>query len=203
MSMILSTLHTIGANAVALGLVIVLHEFGHFVVARLVGVRVLRFSIGFGPRVLTWIRGSTEYALSAIPLGGYVKMAGEQRAERSHASWEYLSKPVSLRALIVLAGPCMNYLIALVSLWAVLMMGYPGLFPIVGEVAEGMPAQAAGLQPGDRILSVDGRPVRMWEEMTALISKAPGRALALRVERGEAVRTIEVTPKAEEALGRA
>ncbi|MBI3083681.1 MAG: site-2 protease family protein, partial [Candidatus Omnitrophica bacterium] len=143
-------------SLVILGLLVIVHELGHFLVARWSGVRILRFSIGFGPRLFTWTRGHTEYAISAIPLGGYVKMAGEQDATRTQEPWEYLSRPIRARARIIFAGPLVNYLVALISLWVVFIVGYPELLPVVGKVLEDTPAQAAGLQSGDRILSVDG-----------------------------------------------
>ncbi len=178
-----------------LGLLVILHEFGHFVVARRSGVKILRFSIGFGPRLFRWTRGETEYAVSAIPLGGYVKMAGEQETEQSHQPWEYLSKPIGTRATIVFAGPFVNYLVALVSLWVVFVIGYPELLPIVGNAVEGTPAHAAGLQSGDRIQSVDGRPIGSWDEMTQLIHASPGRSLAFVIERGTESTTMTITPE--------
>ena len=193
-----------------LGFLVIVHELGHFVVARWAGVRILRLSIGFGPRVLTWTRGHTEYAISAIPLGGYVKMAGEQHAEQSHLPtapnatqagavqagepWEYLSKSISKRAGIVFAGPFVNYLVAFISLWAVFVIGYPELLPVVGKVMSGMPAQAAGFQPGDRIRAIDRHPVPTWEEMTKFIYDAPNRPLVFHIERHGLRQTLTVTP---------
>ena len=183
-------------SILVLGLLVVFHEAGHFVVARWVGVRVLRFSVGFGPRLFAWKRGETEYAVSAIPLGGYVKMAGEQRSEHSHEPWEYLSKPVGTRAAIVLAGPLVNYLTAAVCLWAVFIVGYHELLPVVGKVVDAMPAQSAGLKVGDRIRSIDGKPIATWEELTKTIYSAPNASLKLEVERdGEPVTTVSIIPK--------
>lgn len=178
-----------------LGFLVFVHEAGHFVVARLCGVRILCFSLGFGPRVFGWKRGDTEYCVSWIPLGGYVKMAGESRSEQNQKPWEYLSKPISIRALIVFAGPLVNYLTAILSLWVVFMVGYPELLPVVGQVAKEMPALAAGLLEGDRIQAVDGQAVRTWEEMTELIHAAPGRALTLQIHREGAVQEVVITPK--------
>ena len=188
-----------------LGILVILHEAGHLLVARLAGVRVLRFSMGFGPRLLTWRRGFTEYAVSAIPLGGYVKMAGEQTEERTHEPWEYLSKPVPLRALIVMAGPFVNYLIALFSLWLVFMIGYPELLPVVGKVVPDMPSAAAGLRVEDRIESVNGQPVTTWEQMTEFIHHSPQQPLTLAIRRGEQLTTVTMTPTAKvvsDMLGR-
>jgi len=178
-----------------LGILIFVHEAGHFVVARLSGVRILRFSLGFGPKVFGWKPGDTEYCVSWVPLGGYVKMAGEHRAEQSQQPWEYLSKPIGTRAMIVFAGPLVNYLTAILSLWVVFMVGYPELLPIVGQVAKGMPAQTAGLQEGDHIHAIDERPIRTWEEMTQAIHAAPGRALTLRIDRAGTAQEVSITPR--------
>lgn len=198
-------------SLLVLGWLVIVHELGHLVVARWAGVRVLRFSMGFGPRLLTWKRGHTEYAVSAIPLGGYVKMAGEQRGEQSHLPaapdsapasaaqagqpWEYLSKPIGVRAAIVFAGPFVNYLVALVTLWTVYIIGFPELLPVVGKVIDDMPAKVAGFQVNDRIEAVDGQSVRTWEEMTKLIYAAPERPLTFQLIRSRTSQTLTVTPK--------
>ena len=182
-------------SLVILGFLIIVHEAGHFLIARRAGVRILRFSMGFGPTLFSWTRGHTEYAVSAIPLGGYVKMAGEQREEASHEPWEYLSKPIGTRAKIIFAGPCVNYLVGLVSLWTVFVIGYPELLPVVGKVVEGMPAQTAGLQPGDRVESIDARGIHSWEEMTKLIYAAPGRPLEFVITHDGTRRTVTMAPK--------
>ena len=178
-----------------LGVLVVVHELGHFVVARWSGVRILRFSVGFGPRLCTWTKGHTEYAISAIPLGGYVKMAGEQSSEASHKPWEYLSKSVGTRVKIIVAGPFVNYLVALLSLWVVFLIGYPELLPIVGKVVDGMPAQAVGLQVGDRIQAIDDRSMATWEEMTKIIYDAPDRPLTFQIQRDGTPRTVRIAPK--------
>ena len=178
-----------------LGGLVVVHELGHFLVAHWSGVRVLRFSVGFGPRLLTWRRRHTEYAVSAIPLGGYVKMAGEQRSEASHEPWEYLSKPLWTRAAIVFAGPFVNYLVALVSLWTVFIIGYPELLPVVGKVMDDMPAKTAGFRLNDRVEAVGGQAVRTWDEMTKLIYASPDRPLTFHLNRDGTALELTVTPK--------
>ncbi len=180
-----------------LSLLVVLHEAGHFVVARLFGVRVLRFSVGFGPRLFSWSRGHTEYAVSAIPLGGYVKLAGEQRSESQSQPWEYVAKPIGVRALIVAAGPFVNYLIALLSLWVVFIIGYPELLPVVGKVMDKMPAQEAGLQAGDRILSIDQEPLKTWDALTKVIYVSAGHPLVFNVRRADgSSANLKITPRA-------
>ena len=187
-----------------LGLLVLLHELGHFLVARRCGVRVLRFSIGFGPILWRWQRGQTEYAVSLLPLGGYVKMAGEQprslSEERIGESWEFSSKPVGVRAWIVAAGPLVNYAISILSLWTVLVIGYPELLPTVGRLIEDMPAKAAGVQVGDRIMAVEGTPIQTWDELTRIIHRSANRPLSLAVQRNDATLTLRVTPSAREQM---
>jgi regulator of sigma E protease len=182
-------------SLILLGVLVVVHEYGHFIVARMAGVRILRFSVGFGPRLLTWTRGHTEYAVSAIPLGGYVKMAGEQQSSSPREPYEYLSKPIGTRAAIIFAGPFVNYLMAFLSLWVVFIIGYPELLPVVGTVMDDMPAKTAGFQTGDRVQEVGGVPIRTWDEMTKLIYAAPEKPLTFRVEREGKVRTLHATPQ--------
>ena len=180
------------------GLLILVHEAGHFVMARRAGVRVVRFSIGFGPRVLAWKRGETEYVLSLIPLGGYVKMAGEHYGEQANKPWEYLSKPIGTRAAIVFAGPMVNYLVAVLTLWVVFVAGFPELSPVVGRLIEEMPAQAANIEEGDRIVAIDEQPVGTWDEMTAIIHRSAEVPLRIRIEREGTERTITIVPQTKE-----
>ena len=183
-------------SLLTLGFLVIVHEWGHLVVARWSGVRILRFSIGFGPRLRTWVRGGTEYAVSAIPLGGYVKMAGEQyTSDVAPAPGDYLSKPIHTRAAIVFAGPFVNYLVALLSLWIVFIIGYPELLPVVGNVVDKMPAKAAGLAVGDRIQQINGRPIHTWEEMTTLIYQSSNRSLSFQVEHEGTTRVLTMTPQ--------
>src|SRR3989338_8304287 len=116
----LSTLVSWLISILALGVLVMVHELGHFLVAKRLGVRVLRFSIGFGPILTRWRRGETEYVWSLLPLGGYVKMAGEHQEEQQHQPGEFLSQHIGTRASIVLAGPLVNYLVSIVTLWVVL-----------------------------------------------------------------------------------
>jgi regulator of sigma E protease len=183
-----------------LGVLIVVHEFGHFLAAKLNGVGVERFSIGFGPRLLTRKVGETEYALSLFPLGGYVKMVGENPQEeegepRIEAPNSFQTKPVWRRALIVGSGPVANLLLAILIFAAVFMVGVPVLQPVVGQLQDGYPASAAGLRSGDRITAIDGRPISTWDDLSGIIHDSAGKSLSFGISRDGETLTIAVTPR--------
>lgn len=184
-----------------LSLLIVVHEWGHFLAARRVGVRIERFSIGFGPKLLTRKRGETEFAVSLVPLGGYVKLAGEQPGEEARgAPWEFLSKPIWQRGWIVVAGPLMNYLMGWMCFWAVFTIGLPVTGTTIGSLLEGYPAQRASLAAGDRIVAINGRSVRTWDELTQAIHREVQGPVTVTFERGGALDMRSVTPKVEERV---
>ncbi len=181
---------------VVLGALIFVHELGHFLVAKRAGVSVLKFSLGFGPRIAGFSRGGTEYLLSAIPLGGYVKMLGEDpKEEVTDRERSFSAKPVGWRSLIILAGPGFNFLLAVVIFWVVFMIGVPTLATKVGDVMQGFPAHDAGLLRGDRIVAIDGRPLEKWEDLATQIHKSPGRPVRLTVERAGHRFDLVVAPK--------
>src|SRR5271156_3568922 len=183
------TLRVVVAGAVVLGIMVLLHEWGHFVAAKLCGVRVDVFSIGFGPRIWGVKRGDTDYRLSALPLGGYVRMAGDNPIEeRTGAAYEFLSRPRWQRCLIAVAGPTMNVLLTFVV--------FMGIFWLVGiptpdyyrlpadVVAVPTGPLATGVQPGDRIVQVNGVKTPTWGGVEAQAeSMKPGDTLALVVVR--------------------
>jgi regulator of sigma E protease len=180
---------TIVAFVVVLGVLILIHELGHFLMARLAGVGVERFSIGFGP-VLWRVRGrETEYCLSLFPLGGYVKMLGDDdnpleggKTGAVDPGRAFNGKPLLIRFLIVFAGPGMNWVLAAAIFALVFMfLGRPMTPAVVGRVVEGAAAQA-GLRPGDRVVAMDGRPIRHWEELLVAVQEGQGRRLTLDVE---------------------
>jgi len=192
---------TVVSFVIVIGILILIHELGHFFVARWTGVGVERFSIGFGPVLLRWRGKETEYALSAIPMGGYVKMMGEESPLEGGAQPDYdpakafALKPLWARFLIVFAGPAMNLVLAAVIFAVVLAtLGRPVWPPVVGRVTEGSPAAAAGLRTGDAVTAVNGRPIRYWEDLDRAVSKSDGRPLELRVKHGDSEQTATVTP---------
>lgn len=180
-----------------LGALIFVHELGHFLVAKRAGVKVLKFSLGFGPKIIGFTRGETEYLLSAIPLGGYVKMLGEDPTEEIvDPEGSFSAKSVGWRSMIILAGPGSNFLLAIAIFWVVFTFGVPTLATKVGEVMEGFPAYEAGVQTGDRITAIDGHPIEKWEDLATLIHKSPGQSVRLTVERAGNRFDLVVAPKA-------
>ena len=162
------------AFVVAIGVLVSVHEFGHFWVARRLGFKVLRFSIGFGRPLVRWEGGApdhTEYWLSAIPLGGYVKMLDERETPVADVEHDraFNNRPIWQRILVLLAGPAFNFLFAIVAYWAMFSTGVPGIKPVIGAVIEGSVAARAGIKPNDEIEAVGGRPVETWEGATLAI----------------------------------
>ena len=194
---------TLLAFLFVLGVLIFVHELGHFLAARRVGVRVLTFSLGFGPKILKVKRGDTEYCISAIPLGGYVKMAGENPDDpRSGKPDEFLSKSKWQRFQILIMGPLMNIVLAVVVLALVLAQGdriaaYRDEPPILGAVVAGSPAERAGLTRGDRILTVADDSVETWEDLLLAIATKPERDVAITLLRDGQTQSVVVRPTAE------
>jgi regulator of sigma E protease len=186
-----------------LGVLVFVHELGHFLMARRIGVRVLTFSLGFGPKLLRYQRGDTEYCISAIPLGGYVKMAGETAEDpRSGRDDEFLSKTKWQRFQVLIMGPAMNVLLAIVVMAGVLYRGadvpaYESQPPVVGSVVGGSPAERAGIEPGDRIVSVAGREVPTWERFFVTVMPRANREIELVLERDGQRRLIDIVPDAQ------
>ena len=194
-------LYSILAAVVGLGVLIVFHEFGHFLLAKLSGVGVLTFSVGFGPKLWVKKKGETEYALSAFPLGGYVKMVGEDPEEEVKAvdvERSFAHKPLFKRVAIVAAGPGFNLMLAVVLLMVVfLFYGVPVLSNLVGAVEPESPAAQAGIQKGDRVVAVDGQAVTGWDDLSGAIKQSGGKPLGLRIERGgrEVAMTVQPTKR--------
>lgn len=184
---------------IVLGILIFVHEFGHFLVARKLGVGVTKFSFGFGPRVAGIQRGETEYLLSAIPLGGYVKLVGESDSEeipQEDRERSFHHKPVWVKMAIVAAGPLANLLFAYLIFWAVFLGGVPALTARIGEVLPDSPAAHAGLQKGDLVVRIGERSVGTWEELAAGIRGAgAGKEIDLTVRRDDREIHVRVTPE--------
>lgn len=167
---------TLWATIFVLGILVFVHELGHFLVAKWSGIRVERFSLGFPPKLIGKKIGETEYCISWVPLGGYVKMAGENPEETlTGEPYEFMSKPVWIRFVVVFAGPLMNFLLAILLFWGILFFNgkqeVHDDITVIGNVAPGSPAEKAGLVPQDKILSVDGIPVKTFRDMAQLIHK--------------------------------
>ena len=190
---------SIWAAAIVLGGCVLFHELGHFIVARLAGVEVTTFSVGFGPRLFGIKRGPTDYRLSLIPLGGYVRMLGEHPDEEldpAKKPFSFSHKPVGRRLAIVAAGPISNLILAVLIFSVILLLyGQPTLLPEVGKVLDGYPAQAAGIEDGDIITALDGRRVETWDEMADLIKANPGRPMRITVTREGRTQELTMVPK--------
>ena len=184
----------------ALGVIIFVHEAGHLIVAKLFGTRVLTFSLGFGKRLFGFEHGETEYRVSLVPLGGYVRLGGENPDEITDDPREFLNKPRWQRVLVYLAGPAMNIILSVVLIAGLFMVGIEvpmlqNLDPIVGFVEESSPAADAGLLAGDRIVAIDNDAVENWEEVQFALMTSPDRPLLLSVDRDGERFEASVTPR--------
>jgi regulator of sigma E protease len=184
----------------ALAALIFVHELGHFLIARRCGVEVEKFSLGFGPKIFGFTQGKTDYMISAIPLGGYVKMKGEDpKEELTDQTGSFSGAPVNHRLAIAFGGPLFNILFAIAIYVVVYMNGAPNLSTAIGTVKEGSPAEIAGLQSGDKIVGIDGTEVRFWEKLQEVVHKSPGKRMDFTIERGETqVINLLITPVSEE-----
>jgi regulator of sigma E protease len=200
-----TSITTLLAFAFVLGVLVFVHELGHFLAAKRVGIRVLKFQLGFNPTILSFRRGDTEYSIGALPLGGYVKMAGDtpeevERDERGNVVRrpdEFLSKSKWERFQVLIMGPVMNLLLAVIVLAFVLHRGadvpaYQDQPPVVGNVMPGSPADQNDIRPGDLIISVAGREVDTWDDLFIAIGTRPNRETSLVLQRDgrELERTI-------------
>ena len=180
-----------------LSVLIFFHELGHFTAARFFGVRVDVFSIGFGKKLFTKKIGDTQWSLSAIPLGGYVKMKGQDDSDPTKISYDedsYNVKKPWQRIIILLAGPFANFLLAFILYFAIANMGVPKLLPYVGKVGDNTPAYQAGLTKDDKIVQINGQNIRFWENIGKNINKAKA-GITLIIERDQQLVTLQIVPK--------
>ncbi|WP_297525442.1 RIP metalloprotease RseP [Sulfurovum sp.] len=180
-----------------LSVLIFFHELGHFTAARFFGVQIDVFSIGFGKRIWTKKIGKTEWSLSAIPLGGYVKMKGQDDTDPTRVSYDrdsYNTKKPWQRIVILLAGPFANFLMAFLLYLAIAYMGVPKLLAYVGQVTKDTPAYQAGLKKEDKILQINGVNIKYWEEIGKQINASKGK-ITLVIERNRHLKTLLLTPK--------
>lgn len=191
--------------ALLIGVLIFVHELGHFLVAKLFDVKVIRFSIGFGPKVVGFQRGETEYVICALPLGGYVQMLGMSMESTegipdADMSRALMAKPIWQRSLVTLAGPVFNLVFPVLIWFCVLVtMNTEAAPAVVGDVFPDMPAAEAGLRPGDHIVDVDGEPIEYWHEVIEAITPNPGKELALTYERDGERKQVSITPAVKES----
>lgn len=189
---------TIAAAVFVFGLLVLVHEFGHFITAKMTGMRVDEFAIGFGPKLISKKHGETVYSLRAIPLGGFNDIAGMDPDNNTAGERGFCAKPVLARMVVILAGATMNFVLPIVlffGIYATLGVTTPSNEPVIGGIIKGMSAEGAGLKEGDRILSIDGQEVTTWEDFTdKLKGVEAGQNILLQYKRGEEVSSVIVSP---------
>ncbi|MFW6296868.1 MAG: RIP metalloprotease RseP [Desulfosalsimonas sp.] len=186
---------------IVLGVLIFFHELGHFLVAKAFGVGVERFSLGFGPKLASKKVGRTEYRLSALPLGGYVKMVGEEpdaEVDPEDIDYSFNHKPVYQRMLIVAAGPFFNFFLCIVIFFVLFStIGVLDLKPVIGEVKQDSPAAEAGIESDDRIVAIEGQKIESWQDMAEIVSESRGREIVFTVERDGTRKDMTIAPQEE------
>ena len=190
---------TLAAAIFVFGLLVLVHEWGHFITAKLTGMRVDEFAIGFGPQIFKTRRGETVYSLRAIPLGGFNDIAGMDPSDNPAGDRGFCEKPVFSRMIVILAGAGMNFVLPVViffGIYAAMGVATPAHEPVIGAVVEGKAAANAGLLEGDKILSIDGEKISSWQEIVEKIKKSePEKTLAIEFERNSQVEKVSLTPE--------
>ena len=188
---------TILACIFVFGILVTVHEFGHFITAKLTGMKVEEFSIGFGPTIYQQQEGETLYSLRMLPLGGYNKIAGMDPDDPEDPERGFNSKPVTSRMLVILAGSLMNILLPVLIFFGLFLafgMDVPENKPVLGQIIEGYPAEQSGLKEGDRILSINGKPVHEWLDIRKNIADSGMQPIPFEIQRDTEKLTITVTP---------
>ena len=206
---------TIILAILALGFLIFIHELGHFFAAKRCGIRVEKFSIGFGPRLFGFRRGETDYCISALPFGGFVKMAGESPEEQKGEEGEFASAPVGHRIFVAIAGPAMNLILGVIlfsfvyligldrgTMWLMeMLIGRSDRLAQIGLVADNSPAKKGGIKPGDTIVSINDRRIKNWQDFNTTILTHPDEELKVVVSRDGQPKTLYVTPRSLDRSG--
>ena len=189
---------TIAAAVFVFGLLVLVHEFGHFITAKMTGMRVDEFAIGFGPKLISKKHGETVYSLRVVPLGGFNDIAGMDPDNNTAGERGFCAKPVLSRMVVILAGSTMNFILPIVlffTIFATVGMSVPSTEPVIGSIIQGMSAEKAGLKEGDRVLSVDGQSVTTWKEFTDKLRQVKeGENVSLQYKRGETVSEVTLSP---------
>lgn len=190
---------TVVAAIFVFGLLVLVHEFGHFITAKLTGMRVDEFAIGFGPKLISKQKGETLYSIRIIPLGGFNRIAGMDLDDEENDAGDraYYKRPVWARMIVILAGSCMNFILPLFLFFGIFFfsgVATPSPEPVVGAVVAERPAAMAGLQAGDRLVSIEGKPVDKWEDISTLLQGAAGKPFKLEYRRGEELRHTTLIP---------
>jgi len=183
---------------IVLGILVFVHEFGHFLLAKKLGVGVLTFSLGFGPKLLGRKKGETLYQVAAFPLGGFVKLIGESPEDEVNEEdrpRSFSAQPIWKRALIVAAGPCFNLFFAAFLFSCINLFGITYLAPRIGGITPGFPAEKAGLQKGDVVLSIDGESISRWEDLPKIINDSKGKELLVKLKRNGEILDVKVVPE--------
>jgi len=188
-------------SILVLSFLIFFHELGHFLAARFFGVHVERFSIGFGKVIFSKVVNGTEYAISAVPLGGYVKMKGQDDSDPTKVSLDpdsYNMKPPWQRIIILIGGPFFNFLLAFFLYYAIALIGANDYAPVIGSIQPNSPAQQQGLQKGDKIIEINNQPIQIWDDLSEAIGASNG-SIEMLIDRNGTVLSVTVTPKVLEA----
>ena len=188
---------TVLACIFVFGILVTVHEFGHFITAKLTGMKVEEFSIGFGPNIYQRQEGETLYSLRMLPLGGYNKIAGMDPEDPEDLERGFNSKPVASRMLVILAGSLMNFALPVLIFFGIFLaygMEVPQNTPVLGQIVEGYPAAQSGLKEGDRVLSINGQPVSQWPDIRTRLADAGTKPVPFEIQRDKEKLTVTVTP---------